>query len=71
MFEGLPLGSVLGPIFSIVYIDVIDLNLSSYMFKINDEAIFFSEVSSLDEVAISSFYVPHNDTKLPTSQYVL
>ena len=42
--------SVLGPILFIVYINDLNVNLSSYVLKSADDAKDFSEVSSLDKV---------------------
>ena len=46
-----PQGSVLGPIFLIVYFNDLDANLNSHVLKFADDAKVFSEVSSLDIVA--------------------
>ena len=51
VLSGVPQGSVLGPIWSTVYINDLDVNLNSYVLKFADDAKVFSEVHSLDKVA--------------------
>ena len=50
VLSGEPQASVLGPILFIVYINDLDVNLNSHVFKYADDARVFSEASSLDKV---------------------
>ena len=51
VLSGVRQGSVLGPIFCIVYIHDLEVNLSTYVLKFCDDAKAFSEASSLHKVA--------------------